>query len=613
MAVLAAVLLWQIAFPRILEDIRLHVFDSFQKISPRIYAPAPVVIVDIDDDSLAKLGQWPWPRAHVAELLDRLKEAGASAIAMDILFAEPDRLSAKNDEILAESIRTSKAITSFALVYQPNTATPAVRAGFGFKGQDPREFLAAYRGAIMNLPNLAKAAAGNACFNMARGTGGIVRKVPLVYSFRDQLYPSLALDGLRVHQGEKNILIQTSGASTGIVQIQCGDFVIPTDAQGHLWLYDTGHRPERYISAWKILSGTTDPEVIKGKVVILGISAVGLKDIKPTPNEPLMPGAEIHAQILEQIFTRQFLARPDWAVGAEIAFTLVFGILLLVAMHCAGALAGVIWCAAFLLAAVALSWNAFNRGLLLDPLFPSLSLLAVYISSSIVKHLSTENEKRRIRDAFGRYVSPELVRSLVKNPGVLRLGGQTKPITVLFADIRGFTSLSEQMKAEELIAVINSIFTPITEIILRNRGTVDKFIGDCVMAFWNAPIDQPNHAELAVQTAIQIQRTLDSINSNVRGSAGLPPGFEGVRIGIGISTGNCAVGNMGSELRFDYSVIGDAVNLAARLQELTKDKGQSILMSGATAALIQTIPLQDLGDVSIRGRSEAVRIWSPAS
>jgi len=642
-ALLCCVIALQIHNPRLFEGIRLRTFDGFQKIKPRAYRQSPVVIVDVDDASLEKIGQWPWPRNTLAGLITRLHEAGAAVIAMDVLFAEPDRTSPAQlrgllpageqsealeealgglpdyDALFAQAIKRANVVTSFGLVGKNNSNTPAVKAGFATMGDDPKLFLLAYKGAVINLPAFEEAAAGNGCFNMMRETDGVLRKIPLIYRLKDKLCPSLSLEALRLYQKASGFAVKSSGASseaafgaqTGIASLKCGRLVIPTDSKGRLWLNDSGHMPGRFIPAWRVLSGKYGPEEFRDKIVILGVGAIGLKDIRATALDPMMPGPEIHAQALEQILSGAHLKRPDWAPGAELVYLAVLGTLMILLMIYLSALTCALFVLAFSGIIFCLSWYAFARfGWLLDPVMPSVTVLVLYLSSSLIRHLYTESEKRQIRGAFGRYLSPELVETLAEHPEQLRLGGQTRNVTVLFADIRNFTGISEKMGAEDLIAFLNRLFTPLADIILKNKGTVDKYMGDCVMAFWNAPLDQPDHPQLAVQAALEMKQYIGELNAAIaRGETTLPGNVGEVKIGIGINTGTCCVGNMGSEKRFDYSVIGDTANLASRLQELTKSQDADILLGEECARNVSGINIREIGPMKIRGKEEPVRVF----
>src|SRR3989338_5702697 len=515
-AVLLLALGLRAASPPILEEIQLKTFDAFQRLRPRAYHTAPVRIIDIDDESLAKLGQWPWPRPLVARLVRRLTDLGAAVIVFDIVFAEPDRTSPAHlltvwpsapaldalrstlnelpdhDEILADAISAAHVVTGFALTTEPNAAEPALKAGFAHAGDDPQAYLADFAGAVVNLPVIEAAASGNGHFKI-------------------------------------------------------GTFIVPTDAQGRIWLYDTGPVPERTIPAWRFFEADVDPAMLAGTLVFIGTSAAGLKDLRATPLNPVAAGIEVHAQLAEQILLQEFLKRPDWAAGAEVVSLLLLGAGLIILLPRVGPA----WCAVFggaaMAAALGFSWYAFTAlRWLVDPVFPLLAVLLIYLVSSLISFLRTEAERRHVRHAFSRYMSPVLVSRLAEHPEQLKLGGEMKPMTLLFAYIRDFTTIAEQFDAHGLTRFINRFLTPMTDVILKQGGTIDKYIGDCIMAFWNAPLEDPQHARHACEAALHMQGYLVRWNqalheeANANGTRHIP-----IQIGIGINTGEGCVGNLG--------------------------------------------------------------------
>ena len=627
----------RITNPPILSEFRNKVFDLYQRAHPRRAAQSGRVrIVDIDDESLRRLGQWPWPRTRVAELIDRLREQEAAVIALDIVFAEPDRTSPSalldlwpqnpetdrlhdalrtlpdHDRKLAEAIRRVPVVTGFSLTAQPSVDHAQVKAGFAQAGEDSRPYVLDYPGVVRNLPIIEEAASGNGHFNLVGELefDGVVRRVPILLRQGELLYPALVAEALRVVQGASTYVVKTAGASglqsfgahTGIAQIKIGRWVIPTDPQGRVWVYYRSQLEDSRIPVWKVLDGTLPAGALKGAIVFVGTSASGLRDLRATPLDPVVPGIDVHAQLAEQILDGRFLQRPDWADGAEIVFLFTLSALLLFILPRLGAIwsAGVGFSA--LVIAIGGSWLAFvRRGWLLDPIMPALSVLAIYLAASLANFLRTEKERRHIRDAFGRYLSPVLVERLAQHPELLRLGGQTRPMSILFADIRDFTTLSEKLDAEALTCFMNRFLTPMTQVVLDHGGTIDKYIGDCLMAFWNAPLDDPAHARHACEAALGLQRALEAWNSR---------SGEPVKLGIGISTGSCCVGNIGSEQRFDYSVLGDTVNLASRLEGLTKPFGAPIVVDEPTAQASEGLAVLELDQIVVKGKTQPVRIFA---
>jgi adenylate cyclase len=632
----------------LLQAVRLNAFDYYQRVAPRAYQPVPVRIIDIDDESLTRIGQWPWPRTRIAEIVDRLTAAGAAVIGFDIVFSEPDRTSPNqvarqwaddprlrdlrqaiaglpdHDTILADSLRASAVVTAFALTNQPGAARPAAKFSFAVVGDDPTRFLHEYPGFLASLAPIEAAAAGNGAANHVQDHDGVVRRLPLVLRGGGALAPSLSAEMLRVAQGARTIIVKATGASgesrfgagAGIVSVKIGDAVLPTDSSGQIWLHMTPPQPDRSIPAWRILNGDFPAERIAGHIVLVGASATGLGETFTTPLAAATPSVEIHAQVIEQVLLGHYLQRPDWADGAEILFIVVLGAVLILLLEFAGA----VWCGlagGLAVAAVTglAAWVYVNLGGLVDPVTPSVATLAVYLSGSLMKYASTEKEKERVRDAFGRYLAPALVEQLARDPAKLQLGGERRAMTFMFADIRGFTPIAEYFQANPsgLTQLISRFMTAMTDVILARQGTIDKYIGDCVMAFWNAPLADPDHAVHACEAALDMMAALDRLNAELaaeHAAAGAgQPGFQ-LKIGIGVNTGDCIVGNMGSKQRFDYTVMGDAVNLASRLESLSKDYGVGMVIGEATARQVPDFATLELDLVAVKGKREATRVYA---
>jgi adenylate cyclase len=629
---------------------RLAVFDEFQRLAPAEYEDAGVRIVDIDDDTLERIGQWPWPRIHVATLIERLTNLGAAVITFDMVFAEPDRTSPQrlmrswfdlttpaavleeiakrlpdHDAVLAKAIAGTPTVVGIALTGEPTAQRPTLKWGIAQAGDDPRAFLAGFRGAIVNLPQLTEPAAGAGSFNTDPERDGVIRRVPLFYALhrRDgpaEIIPSLAAEALRVAQGATTYVIKSSNASgqtafgekTGINNVRIGSLIVPTDAKGRVWLRDTGSVGARTIPAWQVMQGDVRASEIAGTIVFIGTSAAGLKDLRVTPLSPAAPGVDVHARITEQMVLGDFLQRPDWMDGAEVIYLLVFGVALLLLLPRWGPLPCAVLATAGIALAISMSWHAYTQyRVLIDPLYPSLAALAIYLAASLLVFLRTEGERRRVRHAFGRYMSPELVERLANDPAQLALGGETRDMTILFTDIRDFTSVAETMDAAALTRFINEFLTPMTDIILRHRGTIDKYMGDAIMAFWNAPLDDPDHAPHAARAALNMLAELERLNGTWAGEAakdGRP--VHTVSIGVGLNTGPCCVGNMGSSLRLEYSVIGDDVNLASRLEGQSKTYGVPIVIGENTRARLDGFASLELDLLRVKGKQRPVRVFA---
>jgi adenylate cyclase len=628
----------------LLERLSLLCFDLYQKAAPRVAGDVPIRVVDIDDPSLKRIGQWPWPRTVIAQLVDRLREAGASVIAFDIDFAEPDRTSPKlllpllaqngvggeeaerilvalpdPDTRLAEAIHALPVVTGFILTDSVQARPPVAKAGFGLAGEDPLGHVDSFSSAVSNLPELESAAAGNGFLNQYVDWDHVVRRVPLILRLGEKPYPSLSAETLRVALGARSYIGRAAGANTeksfgektGLTAIRIGQLTIPTDPAGRVWLHYAVPRRDRFVSASDVLTGKFDPALFAGHIVLVGTSAAGVvNDLQATPIARDVPGVEIHAQLLEQILQEEFLVRPDWAVGAEILFTLLVGIVLITSLPWIGALPSAILGGASVAFAFGSSWLLFKHAnLLIDPVFPWAVVTLVYLVASLLSYLRTEAQQRQIRGAFSQYMSPHYVDELAAHPERLKLGGQARTMTIMFCDIRGFTSLSEKLNAESLTHFMNRFLSPMTEIITERKGTIDKYIGDCIMAFWNAPLDDLNHVTNAVQAAQAMRRKLVELNLLWQAEAAYQV-FLPVRIGIGINTGECVVGNFGSLQHFDYSLLGDPVNLASRLEGLGKVYGVDLMIGEETAARLGDPALIELDLVAVKGKSEAGHIYT---
>ena len=641
--------------PAPVQLLRLNVFDTYQQLEPRDYEPVPVRIVDIDDDSLERIGQWPWPRTVVADMVARLVNAGAASIAFDMVFAEPDRTSPSvilpqwagipeledirqklaslpdNDAVLADIVgQAGNVATGFVMNYGAMPRRPEAKPGFAHGGLNPRYFAPTYTGAVATLDEIQQAAAGNGSFNMLPDSDGKVRRVPMLVALSDSvsdlesstLLPSLSAEALRVAQGAGSIIVKSLGASgdalltsaNGIQEVKIGAVSAPTDPKGQVLVHFTRGVPERYVPAWQIFEGTFDPNAIAGNILFIGTSAAGLFDLRNTPLNPVLPGVEVHVQAVEQMLTQHFLYQPDWGVWAEILFMTVVGLLLIILIPRIGAAGAAALGGVLVGMAVFVAWYLFSlsgQRILIDPVFSAAATLFVYLTSSVIVFLKTDAERRNVRNAFGRYLSPALVEQLAANPQQLQLGGERRDMTLMFSDIRGFTTISEQFPdPQDLTRFINRFLTPMTDIILRERGTIDKYMGDCIMAFWNAPITDEDHAAQACISALKMCQERDSMNATLKQEAEAEQRkFIPINIGIGLNTGPCCVGNMGSEQRFDYSVLGDDVNLASRLEGQSKTYGVDIVIGPNTYVQAPGFAALEMDLIQVKGKTTAVRIY----
>ncbi|MFG1299520.1 adenylate/guanylate cyclase domain-containing protein [Xanthobacter sp. V3C-3] len=640
---LAAGLVVMGADPGPLADARNRLFDLYQRAAPRAYEPElPVRVVDVDEASLARIGQWPWPRATVARLVERLNGLGAGAIAFDMVFSEPDRLDpAAVVPLLPEAVRGE---VEAALAGQPGTdaqlaaalsASPSVlgavltgaktggaypaKWGLASAGDDPLAFVPRFSGAVAPLPALAAAAQGIGALNWLPDRDQVVRRVPILLGLDGKLVPGLAAEALRVAQGASTYVVKASnasgneafGARTGITAIRIGAVEVPTDGMGEVRVRFTPTDPRRFLSAAAVLDGTVAKEEVEGRIILVGTSAAGLMDTRATPLDAAVPGVEVQAQLIEHIVAGANLVRPDWARGAEMVLAAVLGLALALVLPRVSALAAGIAGALVLGALAAGAWLAFTRlDLLLDPMGPGAAVLGVYIMGVLALYRDEQQQKKWVRSVFGRFVSPKVVERLAEHPERLVLGGETREITILFCDLRDFTSLSETMDAQALTRFMNAYLTPMTEVVLAHGGTIDKYIGDAIMAFWNAPMDDAAHARNAALCALAMSRRLDALNETWRAeaeAAGRP--FAPVRCGIGLATGPCCVGNLGSDQRLEYSCLGDDVNLASRIEGATKSMRVDILVSEATREAASDLAFLEADLLMLKGKSRASQLY----
>lgn len=622
--------------------LRLLAFDTYQQLQPRKYDPrSPVRIIDIDEPSLARFGQWPWPRSLIADLTKRLMEAGAAAVAFDLVFVERDRVSFPDlirrlpkettlealtgklveppvgDRLLAEAIAVGPAVLGFTATAQASGALPLLHAGFATAGDDARQFFPAFAGASSSLAELQQRAKGSGALNWIPDYDQIVRHLPLVIRVGDRLYPSLAAEAIRVGQGASGYLIKASGASgeeafgakTGITHVRIGSAIVPTDANGQMWLRFSHSDQRRFIPVWSLLEGRVAREEIDGRIILIGTSAPGLFDLRATPLDAAVPGVEIHAQAIEQILLADHLRRPDFATGAELSFLILFGLLLAALVYRAGAIWSALLGAVAVASGVAVSWAAYGSyAWLFDPVYPTLALTLLFIFTTVHVYLSTEVERNRVRSAFSHYLAPVLVEELASHPEKLRLGGETRTVTLYRSDLANFSSLAEALQPHELVALMNEYLSAMTAIIMQHGGFVDKYIGDAIDGVFGAPVDDPEQALNAVKAALSCQKKLREMNA-----AGLPA-LRGQMLHqrIGLHTGEAIVGNIGSQQRFNYTVMGDAANLASRLEGANKVYGTSILVSEPTAGLAgATISWRELDIIQVVGKAEHVRIYEP--
>lgn len=636
-----------IADPKPVQFMRLKGFDFFQQMKPREIPPPerkPVTIIDLDEKSLGEVGQWPWPRNILAQLVENLMKMGAVVVAFDIVFAEPDRMNPaaiaeslkgldedtknkirqfkSNDEIFAETIKRSRVVLGQSTVENelegvklpPVKKSIAIRK-YGPNVPDPLDLLPSFPALVRNVPIIEQAAGGrfggHGIFSIIPEQDGIIRRIPSLFVQGKDMFPALSVEMLRLATGRPTILVKVDQAGIKSLGIARG-LEIPTDQNGRMWPYFSKSDKAKYVSAVDVLNGTADPAMIKGKLTILGTSAIGLKDIRSIPTESNIPGVEVHVQIIETVLNKAYLTRPNFARGLELSVILFGGLAMIVLVPWVGAL----W--TFMVFGVTTagvgfgSWHAFAEyRMLIDAVFTLVAIFLLYSTLTYLNYVREEASKKQVRGAFAHYLSPDMVEQLANNPDSLKLGGEMRELTLLFCDVRGFTTISEQFDPVGLTALINKLLTPLTNAILQRKGTIDKYMGDCIMAFWNAPLDNPNHAMDGCRSALAMLAEMEPLNARLEieakeeGRKHIP-----LKVGLGLNSGPAVVGNMGSDQRFDYSVLGDCVNLAARLEGQSKTYGMNVVLGPSTnEAVKDELATIDLDFIQVKGKTEGTYIY----
>jgi adenylate cyclase len=632
----AALRVWD---PAPVEEIRIRTFDTFQRIDPRIKTQRPVTIVDIDDKSMEKLGQWPWPRTRIADLITELTRLGAVVIAFDVVFSEPDRLNPdavaqsirnldeetrarlsslpSNDQVLADALRNSRVVLGESgLPEELTTLDKSLPVtGLAMLGEEPQKFMFEFPGLLRNVPVLEHAAAGRGLFTIKPERDGIVRRVPMIMLAQGLTMPSLSFEMLRVVSGSGTILTRAEPA--GIQSIGIKGVRIPTDKNGQLWVHFARNDASIYVPAINVLERNVSPAMIAGKLVVIGTSAVGLNDIKTTPVSRAMPGVEIHAQVLETALTGALITQPNYGLVLELITAVLFGLLVIVMAPLFGPITLVILGAVFGTTLIGTSWYYYaQHRQLIDFTYPLMSTTAIYLTLIFSSFVREQAQRKQIRGAFAQYMSPVLVEQLAQSPEKLVLGGEEREMTIMFSDVRGFTTISESYKHDPqgLTALMNRFLTPLTNAILARKGYIDKYMGDAIMAFWNAPLDDREHEINACQAAVDMLERIDELNK-VRELEAQEGGhvYIPINVGVGLNTGIGVVGNMGSDLKFNYSVLGDSVNLASRLEGQTKEYGFPIIVGSRTAmAVKEKFAILELDFIMVKGKKEPEVIYAIA-
>ncbi|EFL87843.1 CHASE2 domain-containing protein [Ahrensia sp. R2A130] len=638
---LAALAVWSMAFwpSKPLTTLDTLAFDSYQRLKPRAWSGSDVVVLDIDEASIRRVGQWPWPRTVIADVVLRLQELGVAAVVFDVIFSEADRTSplravegltqagaqvslpAKtdildNDRVLADAFSNVAVVTGMRLSSSSDQAAPAPKAGHAVSGTVPERLMGKGLNAVRNLPILDAAATGigDVNYDPEEQLDAVVRRVRLVIGNDGKWYPSLAMETLRVVQGAGAFILkasdasgETAGGETDLVAVKVGALEVPTDADGAITIWHSSPDVKPTITMRQLLypdendlSDDALEKAVANHIVLIGTSAAGLLDLRATPLAPLVPGVTIHADILDQIISGQLIAQPDYGPGVERLVAIFLALILLCAMPFLPPLGDGLAALVMGTGTVLSFWYAFDvHGLLFSPVLPLLTLAAAYIGGVAADLLVTERQGRFVRTAFSHYLAPSLVEQLAQNPDSLKLGGEEKELTILFCDIRGFTTLSEGLDPTALTELLNDFLTPMTDALLKRGATIDKYMGDAIMAFWNAPLDTPDHRTKACASLLTMRSELAIMNQ-----ASARP----IEIGIGLNTGACCVGNLGSSQRFNYSAIGDAVNVASRVEGQTKLYGLDNLVAEETLENVTGFATLEIDTLGVIGRDQPLTV-----
>ncbi|MGX9571409.1 CHASE2 domain-containing protein [Mesorhizobium sp. f-mel] len=608
LVVVLLLLACHLAFDGPLSRLRERTYDFYQFLAPRQATSNPVVIVSIDDASLKAHGRWPWNRGLLADLVDGISGSGAAVIGLALVLPEadtsPDGIA--GDKRLATALSKNRTALAVSLGNEATVSEAVPKAGWSIVGQVP-DTLPGFTGLTGSLAEFSSAAAGLGVIRTLPDTDGVLRHVPLLWLRNTaqgvQLWPSFALELLRLYAGENGYVARMNAA--GFDALRMAGTIVPLEPQGSIRLWETDTNTPR-ISAGSILSGRGDP-LLRNAIAIVDLSAVGLTQYLPTPTRPARPGVDIHADAIGQMLAARFLAEPTqartlerlWLVLSGIVFIGLSGVLAQRVMLGALALA--------LLVAMPFAFGALEfslQGKLYDPLQPALATILLAGFEGYVLYRRSEQRRSTLARQFSQYLSPSVVQRLANSDTEAILSGEKREITILLSDIRGFTAMSEQLDAQEIAKVVNHFLGLATDEILKRDGTIDKFMGDAVLAFWNAPLDQPDHRERALEAGLALIERVKRENA-----AFTARGHPSIQIGVAIETGICSVGNFGSERRFDYTAIGSPVNRAARLESTTK-KLRIPLVLGPGFAQGASMPVVQAGAFELQGFKGEVSIFT---
>ena len=608
--------------PHFLRFMELKALDLRMVSRGQLPTTGQVIIATVDEKSLSEIGRWPWSRSMTAKLVDSLKEYGAKAVGFDIVFAEPEQSTGPSaDAILAKSVKSAKNVslgyffhTSMKdvefLTEEYINASGSLIGGSMYsmvreKGHEGDYNLITAYAPVPSIKAIAESGENCGYFNAFPDPDGVIRWSPLVIKFQDNFYYSLPIALLMQYLDYPMIVLNL--AEFGVDGVMLGDLRIPTDEIGRLLINYLGPaKTFPHYSISDIIAGRLSPELIKGKIVIVGATATGIYDLRVTPFSPVYPGVELHATVVENILQGNFLEQSAWTTFIDICGIIFFGMIIGIAIPRLKALQGILLVMVLLGGFVAGNTLIFAKyNTWLNMVYPVLTMMTIYLVITVYRYFTEEREKKKIRGAFQYYLTASVINELLKDPTKLKLGGDKKDLTVMFSDIRGFTTISEKLTPEELVHLLNEYLTAMTDIVFKYEGLLDKYIGDAIMAVFGAPVDQPDHAMRSCRTALEMMATLKGLQQKWAAE-----GRPFVDIGVGINSGDMVVGNMGSNMRFDYTVMGDNVNLSSRLEGINKEYGTHIVISEFTYEVVkEEVFCRELDAVRVKGKKLPVKIY----
>ncbi|MFZ4536785.1 CHASE2 domain-containing protein [Propionivibrio sp.] len=630
----------------LLNTLDAFIYDARLSLTAKGGVDERIVILDLDEKSLAEVGRWPWGRDKLATMVTQLFDRyGIAILGFDVVFAEPDSSSGlqsleaiahaelKNDPAFqsalkrlrgpldydnrfAEALRGRPIVlgyyfTNFADVHKSGALPQPVLQAVTFKGRDIE--IASFTGYGANLPEFQKSAENAGHFNPIVDFDGISRRVPMLVEHDGNFYESLSLAMVRVLLGKPQVVpgYAEAGSQSSLEWLDLlterGTVRIPVDEKvASLIPYRGAQGSFRYLSAADALAGRLSQDQLKGKIVLLGTTAPGLMDLRATPVGSTYPGVEIHANLVAGMLDAAIKQKPSYVLGADLLQLLLCTFLLAFLLPLLSPLRATLLASGTLLAVVALNFFLWTSGLVMPLASVVLAILALYALNMSWGYFVESRRKRQFTELFGQYVPPELVDEMARDPERYSMEGKNEELTVFFSDVRGFTTISEGLDPKELTQLMNQYLGAMTQVVQKNRGTLDKYIGDAIMAFWGAPVANADHARQSVLTALEMQTELRKLDEPFKAN-----GWPALRIGVGINSGMMTVGDMGSKVRKSYTVMGDAVNLASRLEGITKQYGVGIIVSETTKARVKDLIYRELDRVRVKGKDEPVGIFEP--